>query len=114
MKDHLVSKCALLADMVAARILDSENFKLMMREMVLSVVVEQDRIAKQGMARAFLAYCSASGIKVTLKGGRLFADRKLDQQLQGTADLYRPEIIDYLKRQEATKCNGHVNGRKTG
>lgn len=98
MKDHLLSRCERVARMVATAILGSDEMKLMLREAVLGVVAEQERMRDMGMARAFLAHCAASGVKVTLRGGRLFADRKLEPRLQSMANLYRAEIVEALAR----------------
>lgn len=85
-----------LARRIAAAILDAPQFRQMLREEILLWWAENQRIRREGVPREFLACCTLSGIKITLRHGQPYSSKPLPKELETIARLYRTEIIDFM------------------
>jgi hypothetical protein len=90
---------AFIRDIVEG-ILDHQKFPKVLREVVLTVVVEQQTIHKIGIGKSFMACCHDHGVEpmLTDDGGLRFLNAdSMTPELRVMAGLYRPEITEHLK-----------------
>ncbi len=95
-----------LAPRVAAAVLDAPRFRLLMREVVLAVSAESERIRREELPREFVACCAASGVHLRVKGGEVFSSGPIPVELEKFQQLYREEICRYLLREPVIHTNG--------
>ncbi len=107
--DEIALLAEQFAPRVAAALLDDPRFRLMLREVVLAVSAESERIRRENLPREFVACCATSGVHLKVKGGEVFSSGPIPVELEKFQELFHDEIVAYLLKPPVIHTNGNPN-----
>lgn len=113
MDDHAERRAFALQ--VAECIMDSRQFRQLLKEVVLTVLAAQEEARRQGIVRSLLQCCDALGVSFRLDGERVCMRNRerLDEELRALLLMYREEVVAQLRARSAATAEtlGARNGK---